>query len=445
MRGRAHCWATLLLGLLACDKPSASLFLSPDGAASLVLLVGDAQGLPAQAYAYSPESGPITLPLDRSFDRDVFALRFDRTLSDLGLDPGPQSLVDDGAPIMPTVSPPLRASLRNGVWSAWSPVDALPGPFAAVRIPRRDLCVGFTIRSMLIEAADVELAQIALPLDPSTILIVTNLGRLFELTRDGMTTLPTTIATPSPLLAGARDPATGELWFAFKDGRTVHGSLDGTFEEGPAMRSSGFMTLVLAGGDGPDGFELFAATSSRTLERLEGDHFTTVYEDRAADPERSRTRIAWVGPGSAVAIGWGNDRLIEYTDGSVRASSIALDFRLGNPDALYDVADVPPLGGAIAGSRCGLIFVRREGEWRRLPEPPTNGRVFAATSIDHGILFGGQNGVLTQYFEGVGYCEPLPAAPFAIEHLLPLDDGFALIEGGRESARGIEIVILDRR
>jgi hypothetical protein len=70
---------------------------------------------------------------------------------------------------------------------------------------------------------------------------------------------------------------------------------------------------------------------------------------------------------------------------------------------------------------------------------PTDGDVYLIGALDGGIIFGGQDGLMTQFFEGIGYCEATNYGSYSMEDLFAIGDDFIAIERG-SGDRGVRAI-----
>jgi hypothetical protein len=391
-------------------------------AASAVVVSGVDGGFVLTAVSLT--NGPLELTFPAWPDRTVTALLYDSTLEELNIAPGDLAIVPDGFPL-PKPDQTFTLEIKNGVGGGWTPSAAPSMEIASLSVARVGLCAQFRRQTFVVSSSVGEPATLAIAEDASRVLLgVGRKTRFYEATMTG-TIAPIGSPAPIQLESGFRD-GTGDLWYAGESGYVAHG-LPGNGLTRVASMPNSSGPVWIDGSRDPAVQELFALTGSLAIEWYRNGAWTTVRPRIGPVPDQASADVAWVAPGFAVAIGKDLDVVTEIQDG------VAKDVRLAIPtpptDAFYRIAWVDGFG-PVAGTRYNRLFVRSSsGAWSLLAVPPSNSHAYVLLPLGKGgILFGGQRGILTEYFRGAGYCTPTSYSSTDIDRIAPLGTGFVFLE-----------------
>lgn len=415
--------------LAACSEPQTA-WLPSEGAESVILAVEREGAVDLTAFALSADQAS-NLTVDLEPDRVVYALRYGRSLDSMRLHAGRLKVVSRGLDLPDPELPLLQLPIQDGRAGEWTEAGELPAEIANSKLEAGARCVRFISRPFDFPDTYEDGPAFAIALDPMTALVSSVKGKFFRVTAGG----PELAGdfNDVPHLSAARDPASGELWTAAVGGAVSRGTLEDGFTPIEPIPTASTSYVYLAGGSGAGGFELYAVTTALELWKLSGSRWSQVDRRPLLSRENSEMRVAWFGPGKVLATGYGNERLLVHENGETRVDTVPLPFQIGSDDA-FEGAGVIEGFGAVAGSRYGLLFSRDEtNAWRMFPQPaPTDGDVYVLHALDGGIIFGGQDGLVTQYFDGLGYCDAQSYASYDLVHLVPIGDGFMAVERGYE-------------
>jgi hypothetical protein len=393
------------------------------GEATSVLLVERADDGTTTVQAYSLDD-EVSIQRDAPTRTRLYALGYRASLDELGLRPGAQVVDPLGGPL------PAHDTLHLLEGEGWRTLSEVPGELAAARLAATRGCGDYELREQVIQLETDDFPTFVVRVDQDRALFATALGRFYTVTVDGAVPL-TSLSTRTPRRAAYSGG--GELWMVGSDGEAVRGTLDGGLRPAPSLPLPPGDFLVLAGAPHGAPLELFATNESLEVAHFDGAQWRVVRQREGYLAERSRLGAAWAGPGLAVIVGAGTSSVVEvHADGSARVVSLDVPAR-PDVDATYGTVWVDGLGALVA-TRYSVLFRRQGNDWNRAPLPRITARPEIMLDLGGGhLLFGGQDGILVEWSEATGECEPLVAGSGdAIFGGAPLGSGFTVLSSGRE-------------
>lgn len=383
-----------LAALAACSRPDPRWLPTPNAKAVLVFELTAAGVVGAQAHEISEMAEQWSV---EPTPRQIIALAYERSLSDLGLRSGPLEPSPVGG-LLPTSGATIfELNVEPGGLGAWKEMAQLPASLESLRLTELLPCAHFEPQYYRLPATQNLEAQIGLAIDEGHALVGINDHRFFEVGRSGARLL-TELSTATPHHSGFRS-SSGELWLAGVDGRMVRGTVAGGFTPAPPLEVPA-TGVVLDGAHEDAPFELYALSADLRLARFDGSRWSTLTSSGAID-DRARHRLAWIEPGKVAVIGPATDRVLEI-QASGRVQSVAVDVAL--TDSVFAVAHVDRVGTFI-GTRNGRAFLRTADGWKEQRGAPSTVKVdVIAAAGDGGMLMGGEGGELVEWSPGYGYC-----------------------------------------
>jgi hypothetical protein len=382
--------------------------------------------------ADTSSASAVSYPLPLDNDLSLFALEYECPLASFGLVAGPLHVATFGAGGrgIPQPGAVERADLSGGNTSAWTRAASVPADLLQIRLlldpSSPDPCAHFEGTELSFGNADGARVTAAVALGPDDGLFFIDGGVVDR----AMGTLITPIAGlrfAFPTLAAfRRDDQT--TWLLGRAGQTAFGKPElSQLEVGPTLVASSSSSAGWAALDGAPGgsIELFAATAEG-LSRFDGSSWHVLSSSGAHPVSDEELSVAWAGPHEAYATA-GGPSILHAVGGAVTAEALPI----ASSDHPTVVALIPRLGVAV-GTSLGAIALKQGNMWRRLDPTPTAGRVRAIVPLDDGLLFGGAQGVLTEWRPIFGYCPPLAYAPRDVARLVPLGTGYLLLEAEPE-------------
>lgn len=408
---------TFALGACADD-----VHFLESGDATSVLLVERAADTTTTVQAYALDDA-VSVQREAPSRAALYALGYRAGLAELGLRPGVQVVDPLGGPL------PAHDTLHVLELDGWRALADLPAALAGVRLAATSGCGDYTLREQVLQLETNDFPTFVVSLDADRALIATALGRYYTITAAGAAPL-TGLSTDTPHRAALSH--SGELWLVGSDGRAVRGTLDGGLRPAPSVPLPPGDLPILVGS--PDGtpLELFATNESLEVAHFDGVRWRVVRRREGFLAERGHLAAAWAEPGMAVVLGAGTSSVVEVrADGEARVVSLDVPPR-PDIDAAYGAAWVEGVGAVVA-TRYGVLFRRRENEWSRAPLPRLTPRPEVMLDIGGGrLLYGGQDGVLVEWSEATGQCDPLVVGSGdAVFGSARLGSGFTVVSSGR--------------
>lgn len=328
----------------------------------------------------------------------VYALGYDQSLAELGLQAGPLTVAGPGLPL-PAPATVSRLEVSGGTPGQWTTLAEAPAEVRDIKVSELVKCAAFATPSYFrLSGTERAVPTLLLKLSEQSALIADSDGKFFEVTADSARRL-TALSTSTPHATGFRR-GDGELWLAGRNGHVVHGDPTTGFLPAPSLNHTRSSNVKITGAPAGQALELFALTSSLAIEHFDGERWRVLVEERGPAGLLSRVGLAWIGPGRAAVIGARSDEVWEV-DLSGTVNVVKLPVTL--PDALYSIGNLEGFGPILA-SRYGAIF-RRTDRWDAFPMLPSLARVDVLMPIDgRGFLAGGEGGELSQWTPESGYC-----------------------------------------
>lgn len=400
-----------------------------------VLLVERGADGATTVHAYDLDD-EVSIRRDAPTRGDLYALGYRATLAELGLGPGPQVVDPVGGPL------PTHETLHLLESEGWRALTDVPSALASVRLAATRACGDYQLSEQVIQLETDDFPTFVIRVDQDRALFATALGRFYAVTVAGAMPL-TSLSTHTPRRAAYSNG--GELWMVGSDGEAVRGTLEGGLRPAPPLPLPPADLLVLAGA--PDGapLELFATNESLEVAHFDGTRWRIVRRREGYLAERSRVAATWAEPGLAVIVGAGTSSVVELrANGSARVVSLDVPPR-PDVDAAYAAAWVDGLGALVA-TRYSVLFRRQDNDWTRAPLPRITARPEIMLDLGGGhLLFGGQDGVLVEWSEATGECEPLVAGSGdAIFGGARLGSGFTVVSSGRAGRVVVSVAIKKR-
>lgn len=401
MSSRA-CFAALACVLIGCGPADLRLLppsgLPTDGALFIVVesrneptfVVGEHADTPRLLSVDLDPDGPVTLTV----------MHTDEGLDELNLSPGRiQGVAEDrcGARLLPEQSTLHDLTIVNGAASDWAVRSERPAILQDLRIDGPCPCSTFelaeTVRSNHnIIAYFGEDEQGELLMHP----------RGFEqLGLDGqLSTVATSTRIPNdPLRTVARDSSGGiwlgarrTLWRGLPDGDFV---VMRTFDDNDGL-------LHMDGGEGPNGYELFATTESgRLLQLLPGPERELLPSATSVVDPMQPGRISWIGPGHVVTMQVGTADLVWVQDG-VEYRRVAVTVESGG---LLRMRAIPEFG-VVAVTRLNRVLYFSDSSSGELKGAPDMAETRILSPFPGGFVYAGDSGYIQQYHRDLGFCPP---------------------------------------
>jgi hypothetical protein len=415
--GWAGVWLAFALGACAADVR----FLERGEAVS-VLLVERADDGTTTVVAYSLDD-EVSIQRDAPTRTRLYALGYHASLAELGLRPGAQVVDPLGGPL------PTHDTLHVLEGEGWRTLSEVPGELAAARLAATRGCGEYALREQVIQLEADDFPTFVVGVDETRALFATSLGRFYTITAAGAAPL-TSLSTSTPRrTAYSRD---GELWMVGADGQAVRGTLDGGLRPAPPLPLPPGNYPVLAGPPRGAPLELFATNESLEVAHFDGTRWRRIRGREGYLASRGHLAATWAAPGLAVFLGAGTSSVVEVSaDGAARVVSLEVPPR-PDIDAAYGAAWIEGLGAMVA-TRYGVLFRRQDNEWSRAPLPRLTPRPEVMLDLGGGhLLSGGQDGVLVEWSEATGQCEPLVVGSGDIAFGgARLATGFTVVSSGR--------------
>lgn len=434
--------ATWILGLHGCGI--VELSVPGDGARSVVIII-DADGETPRVFATEPSSVPIHLSYapsaDQGRDLRLYTLGYECSLDAIGLVSGWLDVSQDGNGR--TLPPPARvlvSTLMENARTEWESISELPGFLNALRLAlpeRGPRCARLGVNRAILDDTRGKKVTFAIAFEADGAFVGLNDGRFFHVTRDGASPL-LGIPPETPSHAAFRS-LDGTYWLLGLDGRLARGHPLGSFEIvatssiGPGARS----VWIDGTSDIRAPFELFRLSDESSFARFDGSAWQLI-DRRPRSIDEKRGDVAWMSRDEAIAVGPGSSSVLHFQNGRVTEEALPDVLRGDQPISAEQTSSY----GTLVGTKGGILFQRKDGVWRPLLSEPESFDIFVIEGFGDGILFGGAEGVLTEYGPA-GTCPPEIYAPRAVRKLESIDGGFVLVPE-RKDEEDLEILLLTR-
>ncbi len=430
-----HCLG--LCSLLACS-PSGIIVPPPEliEGGSVIFAIG------SQARGFELIASPFDSSrfLARSIDPDealqVTAFVYAQSLSAMGLEPGvvPQVAPEMcGARALPAQDALHQVSRADGETSQWRSLETLPAELQALRIGGPCPCDAFDV-----VARPASPPMLAWFDRPDGVLLLDEERGFWTLQGDDLEMIQTATLAPAGTLEGVADGENGQIWVSV-DGVIWRGSPTGGFEAQATVSND--VVRGLASGPGPNGFEVYAATTGGNLLQVAPpEPRVLVRALRAPSNPGQLGRVEWLGPGEVVAAEHGTFDILWVKDG-VETRRIQLPGPSGGARRLRFIPQV------------GLLVLTTTTRVLRIDGPniddfadaPALPNARSMTIYKQGFVYVGDTGFIQQFVPGFGFCPTQYVEGQApIFGLSQLQDRVAVYTLN-PSGRGAGIVLLQPR
>jgi hypothetical protein len=421
---------SLFLALLAfsCGERSVQFELPPfEGAMSAIFAFhGPANFFSARAVSLDGEV-VVSFPVDLEPDAAgwIEALAFDRSLSELGIDPGPIESVAFGAPIVSEAAL-FTADFQGTETGAWQEGQERSSQIDDIRLPFDTDCTRIeVIDSFQLDTRADHAFTLALERERAVVAQVDGIVYLVE--PSGPQEI-TDIALPRPL-TDVVQLGDGSLLFSGTMGRIFTGRITTSTGSSPLRIEGELLTAIgtdqrimkFTGGREGGLLELFALTQDGGFHRYDGSTWRELHQFGVAFTtvcEVVRTR-----PGLAYAASDDKAEIVRFRDGVVEPFS--------PPDLLNGVpalAHFEQIGLVASRSEGGLYVLRDMMDWELLEGSPIALNVYTFEWLESSFLFGGAFGLVSEYRLADGYCPALQIGAGSVREMTPFGDGLLLGE-----------------
>jgi hypothetical protein len=374
------------------------------------------------------EDGPARWPpweIEEHERVELGALVFDLPLADLAISPGVLGEAREGE-LTRSLPAPVRsfaASMNASGPEPWQATEGISERLGSVRIAGQPTsCMPFALEQFEFPARDD--TRFLVEAGDGVALVGDGARQVFRFDIGGAWTPVEVVGAPvdEPLWSAFRAPD-GELWFGGK--RLFRGQLNERLELSavPDSTVTGTITMLDGGRDVDGQLELFALTAGGDMLRFEEPRWTLLHHFGGENETSFRLGLVWMNPGEAFAVHQSSTAAIRYLQGAVQEEQVAAQ-------GMSALGYVPNLG-LIAGGQAGAVFVRNDGgDWSQIAEAPTLPSVVRVISPhSSGFLYGGGSGLLVQYRNEQGFCDPQAVRENAVEGLLFMGEDVALLRG----------------
>lgn len=427
---RVEGWRRLLpwaLGLLSCQATTAWPDPAIDGTVGLIFLIERNDSILEAHALNSDQPLPSVVQHGGETDPQIWIGLYDVPLDQVGVVPGKLTLRPNADPSGPL---PARTLRLSPPYTTWAPSDQL-GPFERLEIPRfAGFCAPYE---------GYETAVTPIPDSTGTGLLYTTYARfgsmlvgnevgLWEVGGDyanrklGGTATPTTAPADlveHPFVAAHWDAQIGGgQWFYQADGRLWLNTMGQFKFVATHPATQGATRAWMSGSDEHAGFELFILDEHGLVYRYDDSGFSPWRVPSQPEDLGDRGALIWVGPGEVWMLGEGGRVL------RLRASE-ELDItpsELTRATSLSQARGV----GVFVGDESGHAWRSVGGRLERLNAPALP-PVTAVGAFGQGYLYGGKDGRLRYYQDGLPGCHDPIDAPNTVFRVSTLFDGEILL------------------
>jgi len=376
---------------------SGALFTVVQAPQEPAFVIGEHADAPRLLSVDLDPDGPVTLTVMHTTE----------SLDELGLSPGRiQSVAEDrcGARSLPTQSALHTMTIVNGAASDWMVPSGLPPILQTLRIDGPCPCSRFELDQTVRSNRNI----IAYFGDDGQGELLMHPGGFERLSLDGqLTTVASSTSIPDdPLRTVARD-INGGIWLGTR--RTLwRGLPEGdfvvmrTFDDNDGL-------LHMDGGEGPNGFELFATTESgRLLQLMPGPERQLLPAATTIVDPMQPGRISWIGPGHVVTMQVGTADLVWVRDG-VEYRRVAVTVESGG---LLRMSAIPDFGVVVVTRLNRVLYFSDTGSGE-LKGAPDMAATRVLSPFPGGFVYAGDSGYIQQYHSALGFCplQPVPGLP----------------------------------
>lgn len=355
---------------------------------------------------------------DAPFTLDVLA--FSAPLEELNLGVGLVPPPEPGARTQRlgdlAVSLLARATVNSEAAEGWELEAALSPELAELELPFVPRpCAAYLARPFDFDA-DARNPRVLVPLDDVSLLVSEREGGFYRLDRRGLERrfeLP--VGTPSG--TALRD-ALGRIWLFGRHGRAARiDDLNDLSRVTPLPGSPHDEEIRWADGVADEsGTEIFTLTSSGTLERFDGQRWTTLHRLEGESSELRPRSVARLGPGEVLMTAYEKDTVMFFQGSVLREVKLDLGTTVETVGA---ARPIPGFGIVAVSEGLGTVFIGDQGGFRAVnPEPGSNqplglgarGMVISPYTKDSFLVAGHLSSII-QYIDGYGLCSAVDGIP----------------------------------
>lgn len=391
--------AALVCALGACGPADLRLPL-PTGlptTGALFVVVQTPDAAPSIRVDHADTRRLLSVDIDPAGPVTVTVLHTERTLEELDLSPGPVPTVElerCGAQGLPAQSGLRSLEVSDGVASSWSTLTSLPSQLRSLRIDGPCPCSSFNV-AQTIRSDHLVTAYFAR--DDGSVLLM-NGGGFERLSPAGqLSPVVTSTQIPSANIRTVAQDSDGSIFLGTSN-RLWWGSPAGGFAVARSFADDNL--LQMAGGLGPDGYELFALTELGRLIQLRPGPETEILPPATAIVDPSQPgRIAWLGTQHVVVMQAATADLAWVRDGEeYRRVSVPVE-----TGGLFRLSAIPGLG-AVAITRNNRVLYFPDSGLRELKTAPPMAETRILLEFPGGFVYAGDSGYIQQYHQDSGFC-----------------------------------------
>ncbi len=427
----------LFAGLLGCSAPQWVFVPSPpivENARSLVLVLpGPSPRVWAAALQDGRPSAPIEIPdVIAPGQLQIRAFYYVQTLESLEL---PQGEVRGAFRRTCDLVHPIRVMSVVENTSDW--IEQSPDLDEASRelllpsgceVP--DRCRRFQVTEFELPTSDdVEILHLTAP---GRVLLGAKGGRFSWLTKEGVTDAPRLRGAPSLTMYPAAD---GALWLGGVRGRVERWSLQERLSVEPVATSTTESILGI-GGIGEERLVVSALDEENIrIYYREKDSWQTVYERSVVDRSPSQTVVHFLEPKKAL-ITYGGAVLLLFEDGVVEP--VVVESRIPLIELkINGVASIEGRGTFLCANDGALYEATnaRYRAWGTVRGTALGDGIESLISVEDGLVFGGANGLLNQFYPGAQLCISEPLVRSDVETIAEVEDGLVVSGGNPDRSR----------
>ena len=344
-------------------------------------------------------------------------------LVDLGLSPGilegfADQREDTKLLVKGDVAEGLSFSAASDAAPIWAPInriaEELSGYYVKFSAPP---CTKFT--EELANLPSGFATAFAVPIDDRSLLVAQHSGEVFRVDTSSVVRVQSPVAR---LVAGTKI-GDNDYWFLTGDNTLMRGGFADATRTALQLeyKASHFGTLLnywIAAGPGD---EVYTLTLDGRVLKYEAGAFRTLHTLPPIDANSERPGgIIWLGPGD-IMVAWASwQEVVHIKD------EVVIDEDINSTNAFTGIANVPGLGGPVAGNSNGEFFLKTGGAWHMLPGSPTRLWPYSIRGTRDGFYFGEAFGQFGQYVAGFGFCPTLRPSSVDIRYIMPVGEDLYL-------------------
>lgn len=427
----------LFAGLLGCGAPQLVFVPSPpvvENARSLVLLLpGPSPRIWAAALQDGRPTAPIEIPtVVAPGPLQIRAFYYVQTLESLEL---PRGEVHGTSKRTCDLAHPVRVMSVEESASDWIEqsldlVEAsrellLP---SGCEVP--DRCRRFQVTEFELPTRDDVL--ILHPTEPGRALLGAKGGRFSWLTKDGVTDAPRLRGAPSRAMYPAAD---GALWLGGTRGRVERWSLQERLSV-ELVATSTTESILGIGGIGEERLVISALDEENIrIYYREKDSWQIVHEQSVVDHSPSQTVVHFLEPKKAL-ITYGGAVLLLFEDGVMEP--VVVESRIPLIELkINGVASIEGRGTFLCANDGALYEATnaRYRAWGTVRGTALGDGIESLISVEDGLVFGGANGLLNQFYPGARLCFSESLVRSDVEVIAEVEDGLVVSGGNPDRGR----------